>query len=250
MKQVTIIRRWKSDFFVKEAFNTFRTNVLFCGKSIKTIVVTSCMDSEGKSTIAYELARGFADNGERVLFIDSDLRKSVFALNAKVDGTIVGLSQILSGQVSLEDATYATDTKNLDMIFAGPFPPNPAELLTSEDFRTLLSTLREQYDHVIIDTAPLGLVVDAAVIARICDGAILVVNRGQIKSRMAQSVKQQLERSGCQILGAVLNQTTRRGGHFGYGYYYDHYGHRRAYRSAYRYGGKALPEAKPAKDKK
>ena len=232
MKKVEL--NWKNNdgFFVREAFNTLRTNVLFCGKNTKAIVITSCLENEGKSTVALGLARGLAENGEHVLFLDADLRKSVMAGLVKSEGTIVGLSQVLSGQVSDEDAIYATDCKGLDVIFAGPFPPNPAELLTGNDFRTLLTSLKERYDHVIIDAAPLGLVVDASAIAAVCDGSILLINRGQIKARMAQNVKKQLERSGCPILGVVMNQTARRGRKSEYGYYYDRYG----YRNSYRYG--------------
>ena len=229
----------KNDFFVREAYNTLRTNVLFCGRSIKTIVVTSCLDNEGKSTVSMGLAKGLAENGERVLLLDADLRKSVFASKAKTEGNIVGLSQVLSGQIPVDEAIYATNCAGLDMIFAGPFPPNPSELLTARgEFKNLLDSLRESYDHIIIDAPPLGLVVDAAVIAGTCDGSILVINRGQIKSRLAQSVKKQMERSGCQLLGAVLNQTTRRVNRMGYGYYYyDRRGYRR-YARRYGYYGK------------
>ena len=212
-----------SSFFVREAFNTLRTNLLFCGRSAKAIVITSCLENEGKSTIAIGLARGLAENGEKVLLLDGDLRKSVLANRVKTEGAIVGLSQVLSGQIQTEDAIYATDCKGLDLIFAGPFPPNPAELLTGKEFKELIASLRNAYDHIIIDAAPLGLVVDASAIAAACDGSILVLNRGAIKARMAQSVKKQLERSGCPVLGVVMNQTTRRSRRSAYGYYYDAY---------------------------
>ena len=240
------------DFFVREAYNTLRTNLLFCGRSIKAIVVTSCLDNEGKSTVSLGLAKGLADNGERVLLLDADLRKSVFASKAKTEGNIVGLSQVLSGQIAADEAIYETNCQGLDVIFAGPFPPNPSELLMAGDeFKKLLTSLRETYDHIIIDAPPLGLVVDAAVVAGTCDGSILVINRGQIKSRLAQNVKKQLERSGCQVLGAVLNQTTRRVNRLGYGYYYyDHYGyHRYARRYSY-YGKQTEPKEQNDKSKK
>ena len=231
----------KEDFFVREAYNTLRTNVLFCGRDVKVIVITSCLDNEGKSTVSQGLAKGLANNGERVLLLDADLRKSVFAVKAKAEGSIVGLSQVLSGQVAVDDAIYETNCKGLDMIFAGPFPPNPSEMLAGKNFAALISSLREEYDHIIIDAAPLGLVVDASVIAGVCDGSILVVNRGQIKSRTAQNVKKQLERSGCRVLGVVLNQTTRRNARSSYGYYYySRYGRHANYRyyrkNGYSYG--------------
>ena len=252
-KTATFELETKEDFFVREAYNTLRTNVLFCGRSVKVIVVTSCLDNEGKSTVSLGLARGLAANGERVLLLDADLRKSVFAAKAKVEGNIVGLSQVLSGQSAIDDAIYETNFKGLDMIFAGPFPPNPSEMLTGNDFKKLITDLREVYDHIIIDAPPLGLVIDASAIAGVCDGSILVINRGQIKSRTAQSVKKQLERSGCPILGAVLNQTTKRVSRFGYGYYYsDHYSsYRYSYRNRYGYGyGRKQSLKEPEQDKK
>ena len=252
-KTATFELATKEDFFVREAYNTLRTNLLFCGRSVKVIVVTSCLDNEGKSTVSLGLARALAANGERVLLLDADLRKSVFAVKAKTEGNIVGLSQVLSGQVTVDDAIYETNYTGLDMIFAGPFPPNPSEMLTSGEFKNLIASLRETYDHIIIDAAPLGLVIDASAIASVCDGSILVINRGQIKSRTAQSVKKQLERSGCPILGAVLNQTTKRVSRFGYGYYYsDRYSsYRYSYRYRYVYGyGRKQSLKEPEEDKK
>ena len=236
-------------FFVRDAFYTLRTNVLFCGREVKAIVITSCLENEGKSTVSIGLAKGLAENGERVLFLDADLRKSVLASRVKTEGTIVGLSQVLSGQIQAEEVIYETDCKGLDVVFAGPFPPNPAELLTGKEFKEFVASLRENYDHIIIDAAPLGLVVDAAAIAEVCDGSILVLNKGQIKSRLAQNVKKQLERSKCQILGAVLNQTTRRNRRSSYGYYYyQRYSSYGKYYGKYgygRYGAYGKYESKP-----
>ena len=253
MKTVELPVEMTDGFFVKEAFNTLRTNVLFCGRDIKTIVLTSCLANEGKSTIALGLAKGLAENDEKVLFVDADLRKSVLANRLKTEGTLVGLSQILSGQVKADDAIYPTDSEGLDLVFAGPFPPNPAELLTGKEFKDFISAMRERYDHIIIDAAPLGLVIDAATIAEVCDGSILVLNRGQIKARVAQNVKKQLERSGCPILGAVMNQTTRRSRRSAYGYYYDVYNsygkYGYGYYGKYGYGAEKKPEL-PEQSKK
>ena len=122
----------------------------------------------------------------------------------------MGLSQLLSGQVSMEDAIYHTQFTGLDIIFAGPYPPNPTELVGNAEFKELIKTQRNNYDYILVDAAPLGLVIDAAVMASVCDGAIMVVNLGHVKYRMAQNVKDQLEKSGCRVLGVVLNQVDRK----------------------------------------
>ncbi len=197
------------NYFMREAFNTLRTNVLFCGTETKVIALTSCFAHEGKTTVSLELARTLAESDRHVLYIDADLRKSITVSRYTNQTGIAGLSQLLSGQATLGETLYRTQISGLDVIFAGPFPPNPTELVGSEAFRQLIEAVRPHYDYVIIDSPPLGLVVDAAVIAGACDGAILVVHQGKIKYRVAQGVVEQLKKSGCRILGAVLNQPER-----------------------------------------
>lgn len=210
MKTIELIVEEQSNYFMREAFNTLRTNVLFSGKDVKSIVVTSCMAHEGKTTISFETSRSLAESGKRVLLVDADLRKSVMASRLTKERGITGLSQLLSGQITMEQAIYHTNIEGLDVIFAGPYPPNPTELVGSSAFKELISVNRDRYDYIIVDAAPLGLVIDAAVMATCCDGAIVVINEGRIKYRMAQSVKEQLEKSGCRILGVVLNQIDRK----------------------------------------
>ena len=220
-----------NNYFVREAFNTLRTNILFSGKQVKVIVVTSCFAHEGKTTVSFEMARSLADANRKVLLIDADLRKSVTASRYTKERGIAGLSQILSGQVEADFATYHTQIPGMDMIFAGPFPPNPTELVGSPAFKELLDGVRDSYDYIIIDAPPLGLVIDAAVMASVCDGAVIVINQGTVKYRIAQDVKNQLAKSGCRILGVVLNQAQRkkrgiknqREAYYGrYGEYYAH----------------------------
>lgn len=209
MKTVQLNLDTEANYFLREAFNTLRTNVLFCGTSVKTIAVTSCFANEGKTTVSLEMARSLAEANRRVLFIDADLRKSVMVNRYTDVSGITGLSQLLSGQASLTDAVYHTQFAGLDMIFAGPYPPNPTELVGSDAFRALIEEVKPQYDYIIIDAPPLGLVIDAAVMASVCDGAILVIHRGKVKYRAAQDVVAQIRKSGCKVLGAVLNQPTR-----------------------------------------
>ncbi len=214
-----------NNYFMREAFNTLRTNILFSGKDVKTIIFTSCIAHEGKTTVSFETAKSLSEANKRVLVIDADLRKSVTATRYIKERGICGLSQILSGQVELSQALYHTQYPGLDVIFAGPFPPNPTELVGNAAFKELLDSVRPIYDYVIIDAPPLGLVIDAAIMANVCDGAVIVINQGNVKYRMAQDVKNQLQKSNCRILGVVLNQTQRKKRSMkSKDSYYSHYG--------------------------
>lgn len=218
MEKITLKLPGEKDFFTQEAFKVLRTNLQFCGQDVQVISVTSCNENEGKSTVSLQLARSLAELRKRVLVIDADMRKSVMAgrnTNAK---NIVGLSEILTGMVKLGDAIYSTQYSNLQIIFAGQYPPNPVELLSGKYFTTLLAETRKVYQYVIVDTPPLGRVIDAAVVAPNCDGTILVIGNSTVRYRQAQDVVAQLEKSGSKILGVVRNNTNKKDG----GYYYIH----------------------------
>ena len=199
-----------SNYYIKEAFNSLRANVLFLPKDVKAIVVTSCHAHEGKSTICFDLCRNLAEAGKRVLLVDADLRKSLMVTRYTEEKGVNGLSHVLSGQADAKDAIYPTTVDGMDIVFSGPYPPNPTELVGSPAFQEFLDSQRDTYDYIIVDAPPLGLVVDAAVMASVCDGAILVVGIGHVKYRAAQQVKAQLEKSGKKILGVVLNQVDRK----------------------------------------
>lgn len=198
-----------NNYYIKESFNSLRANVLFMRKDVKTIVLTSCLANEGKSSVCFDLCRSLAEAGKRVLLIDADLRKSVMATRYTEEKGVNGLSHVLSGQVAAKDAIYPTNVTSLDIVFSGPYPPNPTELVGSPAFKEFLDEQRDAYDYIIVDAPPLGLVVDAAVMASACDGSILVISVGHVKYRLAQQVKAQLERSGKSVLGVVLNQIDR-----------------------------------------
>lgn len=210
MRTIELDFGYSNNYFMREAFNTLRTNILFSGKDVKTIIFTSCVAHEGKTTVSFETAKSLSEANKKVLVIDADLRKSVTATRYIKERGICGLSQILSGQVDLSQALYHTQYPGLDVIFAGPFPPNPTELVGSSAFKELLDSVRPLYDYVIVDVPPLGLVIDAAIMANVCDGAVIVINQGTVKHRMAQDVKAQLQKTNCRILGVVLNQTQRK----------------------------------------
>lgn len=226
---------WKKPSYAKEeALRTLRTNLQFCGDDIKTIMISSYAPNEGKSTVAISLARSIAESGKRVLLIDSDIRKSVLAGKMRVKtesgNSIYGLSHYLSGQKSL-NAVFCRvkDLPLMNVIFAGPSVPNPTEILDNRYFETLMEFAKEKFDIVIVDTAPIGMVIDAAVVAKHCDGAVLVVAQGQSNRRQIAEAKSQLEASGVRMLGAVLNKVDISKGNYYNKYYGKYYGQYRSY---------------------
>ena len=219
------------DFKTNEAYKRVRTNITFSGEDIRVVAVTSSIPNEGKSEVSFRLAQAFAEDGKKVLYIDADIRKSVTVARYGVDRETKGLSHYLSGQTkNLEDVIYETNIDNLSMIFTGAKAPNPAELLGRPKFANMLKTLKEQYDFIILDCPPLGSVIDAVLVAKNCDGTILVIESDNVSYKMVQNVKKQLDQSDCKILGVVLNKVQSSGkGYYGYykGYYgyYDDYGY-------------------------
>lgn len=193
-------------YYSDEAYKTLRTNLQFCGSDKKVIVFTSCTQNEGKTRITLNLGIALAEVGKKVLLIDADLRKSVLLGRVKATNDIRGLAHFLSKQEPLMEIVYATNIPNFHMIFAGPVPPNPSELLSDKYFEIMLENLRSHYDYILIDSPPLGSVIDSAIIAEKCDGSILVIEAGWNSWRFEQEVKEQLEKSGCPILGVILNK--------------------------------------------
>ena len=156
------------------------------------------------------------------MLIDADIRKSVYKSRYSIGEETLGLSQYLSGQVEhIDEIVCKTNYENVYMILSGPYAPNPTEMLGDEQFGQLLKAARQVFEYVIVDTPPLGIVVDAAVIGQYCDGAIIVIEKDSTSYRVCQKVKSQLEKSGCKILGAVLNKVESKGK----GYYGGKYGH-------------------------
>lgn len=214
------------DYQYNEAMKTLRTNIQFSGTNIRVVMFTSSMPNEGKSETSFNLATSLAQLDKQVLFIDADIRKSVLVSRYHLERKLDGLSQYLSGQKTREEVIYTTNIPNLSVIFSGPYSPNPAELLEENLFGELVDWARENYDYIIIDTPPMGNLIDGAIIARKCDGAIMVIESGGISYRVLQKVKGQLEKSGCRILGTVLNKVdVRQSSYYYYGKYGKYYGY-------------------------
>lgn len=236
-KPVLELRRAMSeDYHYEEAVKTLRTNLQFCGRSIKVIMVTSALPDEGKSDISFALAQSLAQIGRRTLLVDGDIRKSVLPARYQIEQEVNGLSQFLSGQRELEEIIYETSEENLSVIFSGPYSPNPSELLEDEACGRMFEALRIGYDCIIVDTPPMASLADGAIIAKRCDGVLLVIESNAISYRLEQKVKSQLEKTGCRILGVVLNKVDIQGkGYYGkYGKYgkYGRYSHYKADRES------------------
>lgn len=211
----------------EEYFNAIRTNIQFSGRDFKTIAITSVQPGEGKSTTSYNLAVSFARAGFKTLLIDADTRNSVMSGTFKAKERVSGLTNYLSGNAELTDAICDTNIEHLMMIPSGQVPPNPTTLLQNANFVHMIETVRELFDYVIVDTPPIGLVIDAALIAQQCDASLIVTKAGAVKRRFVQKAKSQMEQSGAQFLGVILNRVDVTSTNYGaYGTYgsYGNYG--------------------------
>ena len=213
-------------FLYEESMRMLRTNLQFSGGNLRVILFTSSIQDEGKSETSFQLAISFPKLDKKVLYVDADMRKSVFTTRYQIKENVQGLSQYLSGQ-NTEDIVYKTNIKNMDVVFAGPYAPNPAELLYENKLDEFIKKQRLQYDYIIIDAPPLANIVDAAVIGRCVDGAVIVVKSATVSQRMVKRVKDQLEKVNCKIIGAVLNGVEMKKNSYHYKYYGDYYGNKK-----------------------
>ena len=148
MQKINIENAQQDNYQVRESYRNLRTNIFLSGKDTKVVMFTSCGPNEGKSTVTMNLASSIADGGKKVLFIDCDLRKSVLVGRYRVKKGIKGLTHFLSGQNTLEEVIYSTNVENMDVILAGPVPPNPAELLDSPLFKDTVKEKMELFGSV------------------------------------------------------------------------------------------------------
>lgn len=210
-----------------ESFRTLRTNLQFLdvGQGGRSFVVTSSVQSEGKSTTTANLAIALADSGVRVLLIDADLRRPKVAKYMGLEGS-AGLTDVLIGRVALVDVIQEWGRGRLSVLPAGTVPPNPSELLGSAAMGRLIADLRAKYDVVLFDTPPLLPVTDAAILSRFVGGVILVVAAGRANKHHVHGAISALEKVGSKVSGIVLTMLPTKGpdaygyGRYGYGYEY------------------------------
>ena len=223
MKKLDMQMKPITNFRTSEAYKAVRSNLMFLGNDIKALVFTSSVENEGKTTVAWNVAVSLAQSGKSVIFIDADMRKSVFSGRHRITTNTVGLSEFLSDQASLNDVIYSTDVEKLYVITSGPFPPNPSELLSRPVFGEAIKALKETFDYVIIDAPPIAATTDPAVISSVCDGTILIIGSKKVAARIIKEGIDQLEKSGKPVLGAILNLVDYKYLYTGYGKYYGKY---------------------------
>ena len=228
----------KSSFYLQEAYRALRTNVNFALADVegsKVVMVTSALQSEGKSLTTLNMAIALAQMDQKVLLIDCDLRRPrtgrLLNLNAPS-----GLSNVLMNFSLLDEAIVTSEDHGIDLILAGDIPPNPAELLSSVRMQKLLEQMRKQYDYVILDSPPVDLVVDAVALSTLCDGVLFVVRAGQSERGAVIHGMDQLQYAGANVLGFVFNGVTSETAS-GYGKYrYRKYARNGRYSKYSRYG--------------
>ncbi len=236
------------DFSFNEAIKTLRTNLQFSGSRVKKVLITSVAPNDGKSIITMMLGKAFAESGKKTVVIDADVRKSVLRNRYSIEMETFGLTQVLTGQVQPKDAVYHTSVLNLDLVLSGPFSPTPTELFEDVMCANFFHYLTEQgYDMVLIDTPPLGTVIDAAILARYSDGIAIVAASEDTSRRALQRVKEQIDKTGVRFLGVILNKVRMDKGSYYSSYYHGYgYGYGKGYGYGYGYG----PETEDGKETK
>lgn len=208
---------------ISEAYRVLRTNIQYSSfdNPLKTIVITSSIPGEGKTTTVSNLAITFAQLGSKVLLIDADLRKphihKAFGINNHN-----GLSNILITRDNYKDYINNSPVENLDIITCGVIPPNPSELLTSNAMKKFIDKTKEDYDLVFLDSPPVGTVTDAAILSTIVDGTILVAASGVVELDAILAAKELLSKVNANVIGIVLNKLDKKahGNYYYYQYYY------------------------------
>jgi capsular exopolysaccharide synthesis family protein len=191
---------------ISEQYRTIRTNVQFStvDEEVRTLMVSSAGPGDGKSTTAANLAVVFAQQGKKVLLVDSDMRKPTVHYTFNMSN-VYGLTSVLTKQTTLINAVEESQEKNLFILTSGPIPPNPAELLSSKAMEQFFQDAEEFFDLIVFDTPPLLAVTDAQILANRCEGSILVVSSGKTENEQAVKAKEILDAAQSKLLGVVLN---------------------------------------------
>lgn len=238
MKSIDIRRFPPLSYAGQEAINTLCTNLSFAGEGVKKIMITSSHASEGKSYLAMNIMRTMAKYGKRVAFVDADLRRSFiykhYDVHFEDEENKVGLAHLLAGMTDEKNVIYQTSMQGTLFVPVGREVSNPMPLLNSPRFGQLLNNLAADVDYVLVDAPPIGTVIDAAEIAKSCDGTLLVVSYNNVTRREVLDAKLQLEQTGCPILGTVLNMVAF-DNYINRKYYYKSY---HSYYSQYDDGGR------------
>ena len=239
MKNCVIQNLEDLDFSGTEALNSICTNMSFVGRDMKKFVITSCTENEGKSSMTMQIVANLARRGKTICLIDGDLRKSVMLRRFGIQmstSEIVGLAHYLAGYNTIDEIIYQTDIPGASFIPTGRDVMNPLPLLDSDYFSQLLDELSRRFDMVIVDTPPIGMLIDSAVIAKSCDGVVLVVEYGKRRKGEIVDAVRKIEQSGSPVIGCIINRVavrtlSERNYYKNHYYSYSHYG-----KSGYGYG--------------
>ncbi|MBR5301678.1 MAG: CpsD/CapB family tyrosine-protein kinase [Clostridia bacterium] len=225
MKMMELGNTWDLDYTGTEAVNTLASNVIFSGAQYRSIMVTSGDSNEGKSFVTFQLAKKLAGLGHPVVYLDADLRKSVFfsRYDVQVEEQPMGLAHYLAGRCTLDQIEYETNIPNLYVIPIGREVVNSLPLLNSAAFRKLIDDLKIQFSYVLVDAPPLGVIIDAAMIANVCDGALFIVTSEKTSRRELHNMVSQIQKTGCHVLGAVLNKVSMKSRKSRYYYHKSYY---------------------------
>ena len=230
-----------SSVHVQEAYKALRTNIRFflSGSNCKKFCITSSAAGEGKSITILNLAISFAQTGQKVLLIDADMRRPSLA-RLLIEKPVPGLSNVLAGLSSEEQAIRKNIYENLDVLLSGDLPPNPSELLGSESMLKLLERMEKCYDYILVDLPPVGVVADACVIANSLDGVLFLVRQNVTERDAVKYSIKQLELSGANLMGFVFNGAETEGKSYNDNYRYSYETvqekHRKAVRQVQRKG--------------
>jgi len=209
---------------LRESFQSLRTAVMLAarGEDSHVLMVTSAVPEEGKTTVAFNLAKVLATGGSRVLLIDADLRKPRLHRMIKAKN-VRGLTSVVLGERSASEVIHSfPNITNLDLITSGPLPPNPPELFGKQSYRQLLDEARENYDWILIDTPPVASVTDPVICARLAELVVLVVQYGSTRRQVVREAIRLLRRTGTHIAGVLLNQVDIERDHYYYSGYYSY----------------------------
>lgn len=208
MNTMEFTRLPKLEFACNEAMNTLATNLFYCGDNVKTVMLTSRYADEGKSFLTLNLMRTLASLGKNVVLVDMDLRRSriVSQYGVKFQANHnKGLAHYLAGICEMDEVVYQTNIPNAYMVPIGREVESSLQLLSSNRMQPLMEVLAQEFDIVLIDTPPVGVIVDGLEIAKYCSGALVVVSANRGHKKDITEVVRQIKSTGCPVLGAVLN---------------------------------------------
>lgn len=224
-------------FAFVEAYNSLRTNIEYLSSTnlYRTILITSSGPWDGKSTVSINLAVAMANSGKKVILVDADFRKATIATYLKISRSAPGITSVISRDKGLQEVIVHNEDLNIDVLTVGALPPNPAEVVGSAVLLKILQLLSEMYDYVFVDSPPVSVVTDAAILSRMVDGVILVARADETTKQALSISKKNLEDVNANILGVVLNDFNARAHSYGGGYYRG-YSYRYGYKYGYGYG--------------